>query len=175
MFVFWNTMILHCIHILSYKHPLYHLVYNIDDMEKFAKERIVSIQIQCKNTIRYYLAALTKLEFETLNTVLMESQIITFSIDGPLWNEMRGKKGLYHRFYDFLGNRDKALQELSEKDYYKIRKNVKCFYLQLRSYLNALENAIDLFRYLFHESESYKNLHSDIIKADTQNQGLLNK
>lgn len=175
MFDFWNNMILQCMHILSYKYPLYHLACDIDDMEKFVKERITPIQIQCQNTIRYYSAALTKLEFETLNNVLLQSQIITSSIDGPLWNEIRGEKERYHRFYDFLGNRDKALQELSEKDYYEIRKNVKCFYLQLRSYLNALENAIDLFHYLFHESESYKKLHSDIIKADTKNQGLLDK
>lgn len=174
MFDFWNNMILQCMHILSYKYPLYHLACDIDDMEKFVKERITPIQIQCQNTIRYYSAALTKLEFETLNNVLLQSQIITSSIDGPLWNEIRGEKERYHRFYDFLGNRDKALQELSEKDYYEIRKNVKCFYLQLRSYLNALENAIDLFHYLFHESESYKKLHSDI-KADTKNQGLLDK
>lgn len=51
MFEFWDAMISQCMHILSYTHPLYHLVCDIDDMEKFVKEKIDPIQIQCQNTI----------------------------------------------------------------------------------------------------------------------------
>lgn len=60
-------------------------------------------------------------------------------------------------------------------DYNEIRKNVESVYSVLRDYLNVLENAIDVFSYLFYDNKSYRNLHLDIIKADIQNRGLLEK
>lgn len=172
---FWNNMINQSMHMLAWDHPLYHHACDIEYMEWFVKEKVVPLKNECQNTIQFYSAVLTKLEFDALDMLFLRSQSIITLTSGELWDTMKGKEELYHRFYDFLGHRDRALQELSETDYDEIRRNVEYVYSMLRDYLNVLENAIEIFSYLFHDNDSYKNLHSDIIKADTHNQGLIEK
>lgn len=64
---------------------------------------------------------------------------------------------------------------MSETQYNEIRENIEYIYAILRAYLGELENAVEAFSYLFHDVESYKNLHSDIIKSDIIHLGLLEK
>lgn len=175
IFHFWSNMIVQSMHMLAWEYPLYHHACDIDYMEQFVKEKVVPLKSECQNTIQFYSAVLTKFEFDTLNVLLLHSQNVIAVTSDKLWDTMKSKKEMYHHFYDFLGHRDKILKEMSETEYNEIRKNVEYIYTVLRDYLGELENAIDVFSYLFRDNKSYKNLHFGIIKADTKNRGLLEK
>lgn len=168
-------MIIQSMHMLAWTHPLYHHACDINYMELFVEEKVVPLKNECQNTLQFYSAVLTKSEFDALYRLLQLSKKVIAITSDTLWDTMKSKKKLYHRFYDFLGYRDKFLKEISKTDYNEIKKNVECIYSVLREYLDGLENAIEIFSYLFYDNTSYINLHSDIVKADTKNQGLLER
>lgn len=175
LFYFWNSIINQCSYMLAWKYPLYHYACDIDDMEQFIEKKVAYTQNESQKIIQFYSAVLTKQEFDVIETLFKESKSLCQLKNDKLWDTMKSKKQLYNSFYNFLGQRDKALQQMSKVDYNEIKMNVEYMYKVLQSYLNKLENAIDVFSYLFHDNTSYKNLHSDIIKANKQNQGLLEK
>lgn len=172
---FWNNMISQSMHMLACAHPLYHHACDINYMECFVKEKVVPLKNECQNTIQFYSAVLTKLEFDALSGLLLLSKNVIAITSDTLWDTMKSKKKLYHQFYNFLGYKDIFLNEISKTDYNEIKQNVEYIYSVLREYLGGLENAIEIFSYLFYDNTSYINLHSDIVKADTENQGLLER
>lgn len=175
IFRFWNNTLSQCMNMLGFEHPLYHHACDIDFMEKFVEDKIVPLTNECNNTIQFYSAALTKQEFDALKLLLDRSQYIISVINSPVWDEMKGNKEMYHRFYYFLGYRDKIFDEMSMDNYEKIKKNVEYMYSFLRDYLNALENTVYVFGYLFNDTISYRNLHSSIVNAEKRNKDLLKK
>lgn len=175
IFHFWSNMIIQSMHMLTWKYPLYHHACDIDYMEQFVKEKVIPLESECQNTIQFYSAVLTKFEFVTLDRLLSRSQQVIAITSNELWDTMKSKKMMYHHFYDLLGHKDKMLNEMSETQYNEIRENIEYIYAILRAYLGELENAVEAFSYLFHDVESYKNLHSDIIKSDIIHLGLLEK
>lgn len=173
IFHFWNNMIVQSMHMLAWKYPLYHHACDIDYMEQFVEEKVIPLERECQSTIQFYSAALTKLEFDTLDRLLSRSQQVIAITSGKLWDTMKSKKKMYHNFYNFLGHRDNMLNEMSKTQYSEIRENIEYIYAILRAYLGELENAIEAFSYLFHDDKSYKNLHFDIIRSDKIHQKLL--
>ena len=155
IFHFWSNMIAQSMHMLAWEHPLYHHACDIDYMEQFVEEKVIPLKNECQNTIQFYSAVLTKSEFDALDMLFLQSQSIITLTSSKLWDTMKNKEKLYHRFYNFLGHRDRALQELPEMDYNEIRKNVEYVYSVLRDYLNVLENAIDVFSYLFYDKVQF--------------------
>lgn len=142
---FWNNLILQSKHLLCWEHPLYHHACDIDYMEQFVNNKIKPIKYECEKVIQFYSAVLTKSEFDTINMLLSHSALMLATTEGKLWDEMKRKKQVYTRFYNYLGHRDKALQTMSVYDYNEIKVHVEYIYSILRKYLGALEDTIYIY------------------------------
>lgn len=172
LFRFMHNLINQSMHMMCGEYPLYHHACDIDYMEEFVKGKIAPLNKECIEVTRYYSALMTTEEFNALNAITIQTKNLINLINSNLWKEMCAEKQDYHRFYNFLGHKDKAVETLTSDTYEKIKRNISETHRYLRSYLSDVETAVYIFSYLFDDDKSYKNLHADITRMNIDNNTL---
>ncbi len=161
-----NNIINQTCHLMGWAHPLYHHVCDLDYLKEFIHDKVIPLEKECTENIRYYAALMDKEEFQALNSVQVNSRFLQTYLESSVFAEMYEKKKEYHLYYDYMDVNGKSKYQSGTTDLEIIQKNVSYTYRVLRDYLQSLEDAIDALGYIFDDDKSYENLYRDIEAMD---------